>query len=199
MALLTLAQLSLAIDSAVNPTGGEPLIEGPALNQLLHTLVDALGTGRDEDVLAVAPAGGSIAAYGFNTIPLGQPTVDVRPAGSPGGWDLPSSAYVAPVSGVYELLGRMRISDPDGPVGGSYCLAAGPANTDGEWVQWNTIFNVNGGYNRKGLQVTRVVHLAAGQAVRLYTYLDGFSAYVGGELTVKLLHRDDTSDSVTLY
>jgi|GEM_PF-7028496 len=190
---LTLPQLTSAINTAVNPDGGAPLIKGSALNQLLHSVVESLAALTPGlEVLAVAPAGGSLGGGGFNTIPLGQPTVDVRPAGSPGGWDLPNAAYVAPVSGTYELLGRMRISDPDGPVGSSYCLAAGPANTDGEWVQWNTIYNVNGGYNRKGVQVARVLHLAAGQPVRLYAYLDGFSAGVGGELTIKLLRRDDT-------
>lgn len=195
--MLTPAQLARAVDEAINPSGGAPLIQGPALNQLLHSLVDAIGAPAPAaptaglEVLAVAPAYGYVPASGFNTIALGQPTLDVRPAGSPGGWNLPANAYVAPVSGVYELLGRMRITDPDGPVGSSYCLAAGPANTDGEWVLWNTIFNVNGGYNRKGLQVSRVLHLAAGQPVRLYAYLDGFNASVGGELTVKLLLRDE--------
>lgn len=41
----TLAQLTLDIDSAVNPFGGEPLIKGPALNSVLHEMVDVLATG----------------------------------------------------------------------------------------------------------------------------------------------------------
>lgn len=283
MSTLSLAQLTLAIDSAINPYGGEPLIEGPALNHLLHELVDTLAgataTGRDEylvsaalrtevvqgsynasgeltsalsgagaaesaagqcfsfgpatytylpgdagtltwvrnfkggggaapattpsdattaapatpglEVLAVGYFQSLVSANGFNTVALVQPYLDLRPTDYPSGWDANANAYVAPLSGTYELLANMRIHDSYGPVGSSYALAAGPDNVDGAWVLWNTIFNVNGGANRKGLQVTRVLHLAAGQAVRMYTYLDGFEAVVFGELTVKLLRRDD--------
>lgn len=194
MATTSLAQLALDIDRAVNPNGGEPLIEGPALNRLLHELADTLAAAPPTpglEVLAVAGMEGNVAAYGFNTIALTQPRVDVRPAGTAGGWDAAANAYVVPVSGTYELLAIMRIHDNNGPVGSNYALAAGPDNVDGAWALWNTIFNVNNGTNRKGLQVTRIVHLAAGQAVRMYTYLDGFSAFVFGELTVKLLRRDE--------
>jgi hypothetical protein len=42
---VTIPQLALDIDSAVNPTGGEPLITGAALNTLLHEMVDVLAPG----------------------------------------------------------------------------------------------------------------------------------------------------------
>ena len=142
------------------------------------------------EVLAVGPVGGYVGGGNFNTVPLGQARVDVAPAGVSGGWDQASSCYRAPISGLYELGARVRITDADGPVGANYAVGAGPANTDGEWMQWNTIFSVNTPYNRKGNQTTRVLHLAAGEAVRLYVYLDGFGATLGGELTVKLLRRD---------
>jgi len=143
------------------------------------------------EVLAVTGVEGTLAANGFNTIALGRPVLDVRPAGSPGGWDAAAQAYVAPLSGTYELLTSMRVHDNYGPVGSNYALGAGPGNVDGPWLYWNTIFDVHGGYNRKGLQVTRVLHLSAGEAVRMYAYLDGFEAFVFGEFTVKLLRRDD--------
>ena len=192
MPLLTLPELTSAINAAINPDGGAPLIKGSDLNQLLHSVVESLSAPTPGlEVLAVASAGGQLGAYGFNTIPLGQPTVDVRPAGSPSGWDLPNAAYVAPVSGIYELLTNMRITDSSGPVGGNYALGAGPSNVDGPWMYWNTIFDVRTGTNRKGLQVTRLLHLSAGEAVRMYAYFDGFAADVFGEFTVKLLRRDD--------
>jgi len=143
------------------------------------------------EVVAVAAIGGRVGANGFNPVPGCDPRLDVRPAGLPGGWNTSTGEYVAPLAGVYELHVRVRINDPDGPVGASYGLGAGPANTDGEWVLWNTIFSVNTPYNRKGNQTVRVLHLAAGQAVHAYVYLDSFDADLGGELTVKLLRRDD--------
>ncbi|GAB3638775.1 hypothetical protein GCM10027422_43650 [Hymenobacter arcticus] len=141
------------------------------------------------EVLAVAPLGGYVAAYNFTPVPVGTPTVDVRPAGLGGGWDVAAGQYVAPVSGTYELHARLRIYDGDGPVGANYALGAGPDNVDGEWMLWSTIFQTNA-TNRKGSQTTRVLHLNAGQAVRQYVYLDGFGASLGGEFTVKLLRRD---------
>ena len=71
-------------------------------------------------------------------------------------------------------------------MGSNYALAAGPSNVDGTWVFWNTVFQTNA-TNRKGHQNTRILHLNAGEVVRMYVYFDGFAF---GELTVKLLRRD---------
>ena len=143
------------------------------------------------EVLAVARVEGTLSANGFNTIALNQTILDVRPAGSSGGWNTATQTYAAPVSGTYELQTSMRIHDAYGPLGSNYALGAGPSNVDGAWMYWNTIFDVHSGTNRKGLQVTRLLHLKAGEEVRMYAYLDGFDAFVFGEFTVKLLRRDD--------
>lgn len=42
MSTPSLTQLTTSIDAAVNPYGGDPLIEGPALNALLHEMVAGL-------------------------------------------------------------------------------------------------------------------------------------------------------------
>jgi len=194
---------ALSAAGAAESAAGQCFSFGPALYTYLPgdagTLVwvrawkggtSAGGPTPGLEVLAVGPAGGYVGGSGFNTVPLGAARVDLRPAGTAGGWDQAGSSYVAPVSGLYELGARVRITDADGPVGANYAVGAGPANTDGEWMLWSTIFSVNTPYNRKGNQTTRVLHLDAGQAVRLYVYLDSFGATLGGELTVKLLRRD---------
>lgn len=141
------------------------------------------------EVVAVATLFGTISASGFNTLPISSPGLDVRPSGTAGGWDQPNNAYVAPLSGTYEILTKARIDDGSGPVGGNYALGAGPSNVDGAWVAWNTIVQTTG-TNRKGHQTTRILHLNAGDAVHMYLYCDGFDASIGGELSIKLLHRD---------
>lgn len=171
--------------------GGAPAGAAPAASPAPAATTTTTPATPGLEVLAVAGVAGTLAANGFNTISLAQTVLDVRPAGSGGGWDTAAQTYVAPISGTYEVLASMRIHDNYGPVGSNYALGAGPGNVDGPWMLWNTIFDVHGGYNRKGLQVTRLLHLYAGELVRMYAYLDGFDAYVFGELTVKLLRRDD--------
>lgn len=152
-------------------------------------LATAAATAAGLEVLATATLGGDLTSNGFYTVPITSTTLDVRPAGTPGGWNQAASAYVAPLSGVYELAAKVRLLDGSGPVGSNYALGTGPSNQDGEWVSWNTVWQTNG-INRKGHQHTRLLHLGAGETVHTYMYLDGFAGTVWGEMSVKLLRRD---------
>ncbi|HET9504174.1 MAG TPA: hypothetical protein VFO93_11580 [Hymenobacter sp.] len=146
-------------------------------------------TAAGLEVLATATLRGDLGSGGFYTVPLSGTGLDVRPAGTAGGWDQAASAYVAPLSGTYELAAKVRLHDDSGPVGSNYALGTGPSNQDGEWVSWNTIWQTNG-TNRKGHQHTCLLHLSAGEAVHTYMYLDGFGGTIWGEMSVKLLRRD---------
>jgi hypothetical protein len=191
-------------------TPGQPAIEADTVTLRGSTVVVGTivaTTIIDERPTASAPAPSAAPAPGLEVVASAnvsrdvpadyvtsltncEPTLDVRPAGLPGGWNIKTGEYVAPLSGIYELQVRLHLMDGDAPAGAVYSIAAGPSNKEGSWVLWFP-FSPGDTPNRQGAQATRVLYLSAGQAVHASTTLGGFATTVYGELTVKLLCRSD--------
>jgi hypothetical protein len=146
------------------------------------------------EVLAIAEVSRDVPADIVSSLTDCYPSLDLRPAGLPGGWNVKTGEYVVPLSGMYELQVRLQVSDADAPAGSVYSVGAGPNNKEGNWVQWFPLFPSNTP-NRQGAQATRIMYLAAGQAVHAHTTLEGFATAVYGELTVKLLCRSDAQQA----
>jgi len=106
--------------------------------------------------------------------------IDSQSAAS--GWD--GSSYPIPSDGLYELIGKVRIGDnyqTNVGAGSGYGVGVGLVdvndNTDFAWFVTNP--------NRNSAAVNTSMYCKKGDRIRLYVYFDGFSANLGGMLSVR--------------
>ncbi|KUG07411.1 hypothetical protein ASU33_13745 [Solirubrum puertoriconensis] len=171
---------NLRIEHDQVTVNGQPLGSGGVTT----SVIDGLG------VVAVGVFYSALLGAGaFNQVPVVTSSVDMKPAGTTGGWNLTTGKYVVPVSGTYQMTMKARLGDGHGSPGNSYGIGAGVQNIDDSAFFWTAIPTVNGA-NRKGVLNQRTMYLTAGQEVQVYLLLDGFQAEVNGELVVTLVRPD---------
>jgi hypothetical protein len=120
---------------------------------------------------------------GFQTMPFTQVLTDIRPASVASGWNAATHTYTIQEAGLYELIGKFRLLDGNagGPAPGqSYGMGVNAANSDNADFCWFQTFN-----SRNSAQINTSRQCQAGEAIRLYVYLDGFGAACGGMFSVR--------------
>lgn len=135
----------------------------------------------DWPVLVVARSAGD-GANSFQNIGSAFTTVAFASAASVdshGGWSSANNIYTIPQTGTYQMVAKARLTD--GNIGGkSYGIGIDIANQDSAGFQWCV-----GNSLRQGGMNIRQMRLTAGDALRMFMYIDGGGNNVNGaELVV---------------
>lgn len=124
----------------------------------------ARGTVSDMPRLVVSCSGGT----SFQTLPQTFTTVQFNTVSvdNKNAWNAANNTWTVPETGTYEVNGKLRLVD--GNLSGlSYGLGIDVVNEDNAGFFWGV-----GAPNRQGLFNSRIIMLTAGQALRLYAYVD---------------------------
>lgn len=76
-----------------------------------------------------------------------------------------SMMYTVPSTGLYFMLGRLRVPDNVGQT--AYGMGIHSAGDDGPWFQWNQIPGIG---SRSTMNYQRMAYFTAGQQIRMFTY-----------------------------
>lgn len=110
-----------------------------------------------------------------------QTTLDTA-ASNPGGYfDTATSVYNVPATGLYLLLGKLRLTDGSGTAGANLGMGVDPTIGDAPHFVWHTV----GSALRKTFDYQRLATFTAGASLKMFTYYDGGTATVAAaQLTV---------------
>ena len=123
----------------------------------------------DMPIAVIGRFGGTFQSVGqtFTTIQAGDASIDTH-----NGWRPAQSVYIVPETGTYELRAKLRPFDNSQP-NVSIGLGIDVANQDGPSFVWGQMPPpAPGGSARFVLQNARTMRLTAGQAVRMFAYVD---------------------------
>ena len=122
---------------------------------------------------------------GFEKVPLAS-TFDPQ-----SNFSNANSWYVAPVTGLYLILTRIRPDDfvDDGSGNQvSYGQGAHTSNGDGSFFMWGlTVPSTGPTYSRNGLVNFRIASFSAGAQIRMFAYADTAIAIADAEMNIFLL------------
>ena len=85
------------------------------------------------------------------------------------GWNSKTNQYIAPVTGVYMVVSRIRFLDGTAP-GTSYGQGVSTVNADGPYFLWQ----MTSGFRNNSVNF-RLMQLNKGEAIELFAYVDSYN------------------------